>query len=147
MGERPLALGDYCPTSIPLGTMKILHALVGYLAVTALPFHPFASPLAAIDYDGCVNTTQNHIDGALMKHVLGNIVETCQTDTTQNHKDSALMKRVSGDIIEARQGPVVIISAVIVTELIIDVVVILAEISDDDKVRSNDVEFLVEHFD
>ena len=34
--------------------MKILHALVGYLAVTTLPFHPFAfaSPLAAsIDYD------------------------------------------------------------------------------------------------
>ena len=66
--------------------MKILHTLVGYLAVIALPLHlfAFASPLAAIDYDGYVDTTQNHIDsdGTLMKHVLGTIVETCQTVTT-----------------------------------------------------------------
>ena len=69
-----MALGDYNPTSIPLSTMKIR-----YLTVTALPFHPFASasPLAAtIDYESCLNTIQNNIDGALMKHVLGNLVET-----------------------------------------------------------------------
>ena len=150
MGERPLALGDYYPTSIPLGTMKILHALVGYLAVTALPFHPFAfaSPLAAIDYDGYVNTTQNHIDGALMKHVLGNIVETCQTVTgTQNDKDSALIKHVPGDIIEARQvGVIVGVSLVLVVEIVVDVVVILGWISDNNQVRGNDVEFLIETF-
>jgi hypothetical protein len=80
--------------------MIILRALVGYLAVTALPF-AFASPLAAIHYDGYVDTTQNHIDIALMKRVLNSIVETCQTvtyhsgpgyvDTTQNHNDSALI--------------------------------------------------------
>jgi hypothetical protein len=56
--------------------------LVGYLAVIALPLNPFAfaSPLAAIYFDGyvTVDTTQNHIDGALMERVLG-IVETCQT--------------------------------------------------------------------
>ena len=69
----------YSPTSRPLSTMKIFHALVGYLAVTALPFkfHPagqfaFAYPLAAttIDYyDGYVNlnTTQIHTNGTLMK--------------------------------------------------------------------------------
>ena len=57
-------------------------------------------PSAAIDYDGYVtmNTTQNYINGALMKQVLGTIVGTCQTVTTQNHKDSALVKRVPGDI-------------------------------------------------
>ena len=95
--------------------MQILHALVGYLAVTTLPFHPFAfaSP-TTIDYDGYVNTTQNPIDDALMKHALGNIMETCQTinhhsgyvnTTSQNHTDSQVMKRVPGDIIEARQAP------------------------------------------
>ena len=51
------------------------------LAVTTLPTtHPFAfaSPLAGIDSnDGYVDTTQNPIDGALLKHVLGSIVETC----------------------------------------------------------------------
>jgi len=72
--------------------MKILHALVGYLAVTALPFHPFAfaSPLAAIGYDGYVDITQN---GALMKRVLGS--GTSQTVTTQNHSHSALVERVA----------------------------------------------------
>ena len=127
--------------------MKILHALVGYLAATALPFCPFAFayPLAAIDYDGYVNTTQNNIDGALMKHLLGSIVETCQTVTTKNHSDIALMKRVPGDIIEARQlsAPAVV--------LIISIVVVIGLsvywISGDDPVRGNDVEFLVDHFD
>jgi len=87
--------------------MKVLHALVGYLAIISLPFHPFAfaSPLAlaANDYDGYVVSPQNHIDSALIEH----IVETCQTVTTQNHNDttsSALTKRVPGDIIEARQA-------------------------------------------
>ena len=110
--------------------MKILHGLVGYLAVTALPFHPFAfaSPtrLAGIDYDGYANTSQNHIDGALMNHVLDTIVETCQTVTTQNHKDSALTKRVPGDIqvIEARQDaiPIAIAIAAIVTGIFLGIV-------------------------
>ena len=104
--------------------MKILHALVGYLAVTALPF-ALAYPLAAIDYDGYVNTAQNHIDGALMKLVLGTIAETCQTVTTQNHSDSVLMQRAPDDIIvEARQGfqvdpalPVVLFLAFIVADV------------------------------
>ena len=130
--------------------MKILHALVGYLAVTAPPFHSFAfgspvRPLAAIDYDGYVNTLQNHTDGALMRHVLGSIVETCQTVNTQNHSDIALimMKRVPGDIIEARQDiapPVLLVIA-----LIIYVGLSIAWVEGDDPVRDN-VEFLVEHF-
>ena len=131
--------------------MKILQALVGYLAVTALrlPFYPFAfaHPLAAIDYDGYVNTMQleTPIDGALIKHVLGNIVETCQTVTSQNHSDSsALMKRVSGDIIEARQFG--IIDAAIILALVGLVAVNVLWISGDNPVRA-DVEFLVDHFD
>ena len=120
-----MALGDYYPTSIPLSTMKILHALVGYLAVTALPFHlfAFASPLAAIDHDGCVTMTQNYID-------------------------SALMKRVPGDIMEARQAAVIVPIAInLVIAIVVDVVVIIDWISDNKKVRGNDVEFLIEHFD
>ena len=132
----------------PLSTMKILHALVGYLAVTALHFHLFALayPMASIDYDGYVNTTQNHIDGALMKHILGNIVEICQTNTTtQNHSDGALMKRVPGDIIEARQlsPPAVVIIISVVGIIALSVV----WIARDDPVRGNDREFLVDHFD
>ena len=124
--------------------MMILHALIGYLTVTALPFTPFAfaSPLAAIEFDGWVNTTQNYVDGALMKHVLGNIVGTCQTVTTQNHKDSALVKRLPGDIIEARQAEYAI-PVVVVIEIMVDVTVIFATIADSNKVRGNDVEFLV----
>ena len=105
-------------------TRKILHALVGYLTVTALHFHPFAfaSPLAAtsIDYDGYVNTTQNH-------------------------KDSALMKRVPGDIIEARQWetPAVIAVAVLIADVFLGII----WIQGDDPVRGNDMEFLVKHFD
>ena len=130
-----------------LSTMKILHALVGYLAVTALPFHPFAfASLAAINYDGYVNTTQNHIDGALMKHVLGTIVETCQTVTTQNHEDNALMKRVPGDIlVEARQWEIPI--ATLISFIVSGIILSLVWIGDDDPVRGNDVEFLVKHFD
>ena len=121
--------------------MKTLHALVGYLAVTTLPFHPFAfaSPLAGMDYDGYVNTTQNHIDGALMKQALGSIVETCQcqTVTTQNHKDSALIKGPPGDIIKARQVPVGVIIPVALTiiSIVVDVGVALWWISKDDPVR------------
>jgi hypothetical protein len=50
--------------------MKILHALVGYLTVAALPMNPFAfaAPLTGIDYDGYVATTQNYADGDLMNH-------------------------------------------------------------------------------
>ena len=98
--------------------MKTLHVLVGYLAVTTLPF-AFASPLAAIDYDGYVNTTQNHID-------------------------SALMKRVTGDIIEARQFEFP--SALLATVIIVDVVLAINFIKGDDSVRGNDEAFLVEHF-
>ena len=113
--------------------MKILHALVGYLAATALPFHlfAFASPLAPIYFDGYVNTTQSPIDGALINYVLGGIVGTCQTvalhsdylNTTQNRRDSDstgtdLIKRVPGDIIEARWAalapPVLVVIAIVV---------------------------------
>ena len=133
--------------------MKILHALVGYLVVTALPFLAFASPLATIDYDGYVDTnTQNHIDSALMKQVLDTIVETCQTVTTQNHKDSALMKRVPGphgpgDIIEARQVPVAIPVTGFILFILADVVFTIVWIANDDPVSGNSVEFLVQHFD
>ena len=133
--------------------MKILQAVVGYLAVTALHFHPFtfASPLViASDYDGYMDTTQNHIDGDLMKHALGSILETCQTVTAQNQSDSAvisaLMKRVPGDIIEARQGlPVVVPVIAVILLVMASVYFPLIWISYDDPVRGNDVEFLVEH--
>ena len=121
--------------------MKIHHGLVGYLAVTALPFHPFAfaSPLAS-DYDGyvTVDTTQNHIDGALMKKVLGTIIETCQTVTTQNYTDSAVIKRVPGDIIEARQALLVPVFGTILT-LISAVTLGVLWIEGDNPVRGNDV--------
>ena len=133
--------------------MKVLHALVGYLAVAALPFYPFAfaSPLAAFDYDGYVNTSmQDQIDNALMKHVLDNVVETCQTVSAQYNADSALMKRVKGDIVEARQGedalalaPEVFIVFGIVALTALSIIWILS----DDPVRGIIVEFLVEHFD
>ena len=104
--------------------MKILHALVGYLAV-ALPFHPFkfalASPLAVIDYDGYVKTTQDY----------GN---------------SALMKRVPGDIIEARQAEF-IPDPLTVIAIVTEVALVLVLIHEDSLVRGNDVEFLVKHFD
>ena len=134
------ALGDYSPTSRPLSTMKILHALVGYLAIAVLPFHlgpiVFAYPLGTIDYyDGYVNTTQNQIDGALMKHVLGSIVETCQTVTTEHHSDSALMKRVPGDIIEARQLQVAIPVVGIITAIVVGIIFTLVWIETDDPVR------------
>ena len=137
--------------------MKILHALVGYLAVTSLSFHPFAfaSPLAAIDYDGYVNlnTTQNPIDGALMKHLLDNIVGACQTvayhgdyvNTTQNHRDSSdsssLMKRIPGDVIEARLTvPLPIPIALIIVTVVATVVLSVLWVKEDDPVRGNDVE-------
>ena len=139
--------------------LKILHALVGYLAVTAPPFGPFnwhpfafASPLAASDYDGYVDTTQNHIDGALMKHVLGSIIETCQTvtynsgyvNTTQNRSDSAFMKRVPGDIqvIEARQADLIGLGIISIVAIVTFSLLLVAN---DDTVRGNDVESLVEH--
>ena len=122
--------------------MKILHALVGYLAVTALPFQvlAFASQLAATDYDGYVNITQNHIDGALMKQALETIAETCQTVTSQNHKDSAFMRRVPGDIIDPRQVTDLIPIAGIILIVLADVVFNIVWIATDDKVRGNDVE-------
>ena len=135
--------------------MKILHALVGYLAVTTLPFYPFAfaHPLVAgIDYDGYVDTTQNHIDGALMKHVLGSIVETCQTINAQNYSDGALMKRApqAGDIqiIDARQLGVPEVVGII--SLVLVIAISVTWIGHDDPVRgiNPDVEFLVlEHSD
>ena len=130
--------------------MKILHALVGYLAVAALPFHPFAltfaSPLAAIDNDGqYVNTIQNHIDVALMKHVLDSIVDTCQTVTTQNHKDCALMERVPGNVIEARQWEVIPIAALIV--ITVNGIIISLIFIEGDNPVINKLKFLVQHFD
>ena len=122
--------------------MKILHALVGYLAVISLPFHPFAfaSPLAlAIDYDGYVNTTQNtgNIDSALMEHFLGTVLETCQTVTTvtPNHSDSTLVKHVlPGDIIEARQESVIPYVAAVVA-IVLAVALAIEWIEDDNPVR------------
>ena len=110
--------------------MKILIALFGYLAVTALPFLAFASPLAAMDYDGYVNSTQNH---ALMKKGLVNIVET----SAQTHKDGALIKRVPGpgDVIEARQVEVIIPVAYTVLTMIADIGLSLWWISGDKPVR------------
>ena len=132
--------------------MKILHSLVGYLAVSTLPFYPFAFayPFAAgINYDGYVNITQIHLDGALTKYDLGSIVETCQAITMQNHSDSALMKRGPGDTIEARQIPVdpvpVVIGGIFVIILVVSVSI--AWISHDNPVRDNDVECLVGHSD
>ena len=110
--------------------MKILRALVGYLAVIALPF-AFAYPLAAIDYDGYVNTTQKQ------EHVLGSIIETCQTVTTQNNSDSgALMKRVPGDInIEERQ--LIIVDVFIVIGIVGLVFSTVIWISGDNPVRAD----------
>jgi hypothetical protein len=123
--------------------MKIFQALVGYLALTALPFHPFAfaSPLAGIYYDGYVNTTQYNVNNALMEHALGSIAESCQTLThysgfvnttntsTQNHSDS-------GDIIEARWAaaapPVLIIIAMVAF-----VVLSILWVESDNPVRCN----------
>ena len=137
--------------------MKIFHALVGYLTVTTLPFHPFAiaSPLTAssIHYDGYVDidhTTQNHIDDALMKQFLGTIAETCQTVTAQNYSDIALKKDVPGnhDILEARQTPVQIAIPVVgfILFLVADAVFAVIWIKSDNPVRGKDVESLVEHF-
>ena len=110
--------------------MKILLALFGYLAVTALPFLAFASPLAAtnMDYDGYVNSTQNH---ALLEKGLGNIVET----SAQYHKDSALIKRVPGEVVEARQVEVVIPVAFTLLTMIADLGLALWWISGDKPVR------------
>ena len=116
--------------------MKILHALVGYLAVIFHTF-AFASPLA-IDYDGYVNTTQNNIDGALMEHFLGTVVETCQTVTTPNHGDSALMKRVPSDIIEARQEELIPVALALIV-IVVAIAGGLKWIDGDDPVRCNDI--------
>jgi hypothetical protein len=148
--------------------MKILHALVGYLTITALPFYPFAfaAPLAGIDYDGYVATTQNYADGDLMNpgHVFDNILETCRTVTTshslsdyvnatQTHNDrAALIKRVPGDsdIIKARLVPLPPLApAVAVVVAIVFIVSLSIDWEESDNpVRGKDyVEFLVEHSD
>ena len=139
-----------------LSTMKILHALVGYLTVT-LPFSPFAfaSPLAGIHYDGYVNTTQNlfAIDSALMNHAIGNLVEACisqspsgYVDATENHNDSpaALMKRVPGQIIEARFGPAIVPPVLTVIAIVAAITLSIIWIESDDPVRGNNV---LEHSD
>ena len=132
--------------------MKMLQALVGYLAVTALPFYPFAfaaSQLESINYDGYANNLETHIDGALMEQVLGSIVETCQTIniTTPKHGDGTFMKHhdVSGDIIEARQEVEPSPTPIIIGAIIIVVILGIIWIVDDNSVRGNDVEILVEH--
>ena len=97
--------------------MKILHALVGYLTVTALPFSPFAlaHPLApSIDYDGSVNSSPNHID-------------------------STLMKRVTGDIIEARQAELEAIDIALIITAIAAVIINLKWLIDENSVRGNGV--------
>ena len=109
--------------------MKTLHALVGYLAATALPFHPFAlaSP-AATDHDGYVNTV---------------------TTATQNREDIAHMKRVHdhGDIIEARQGEIAIPIVGIVVLIVGGIILKLVWDDNDNHVRGNNVEFLIGHSD
>ena len=104
-----MTTGDYSPTSRSLSTMKIV--LVGYLAITTLSF-AFASPLPAIDFDGYVNTTQNHSNIAPMKHV-------------------------PGDFIEARQTDIPIVASVIL--IVADVTFGLIWIQSDNPVRGNDV--------
>ena len=97
--------------------MKILHALAGYLAVMALPFHMlfvFASPLAAIHYDGYVNT-QNHT-GTLM----------------QNHSDNALMKFVPSDIIKAYRAAYVPKVLIIAAAIVVAIVLCIIWVRDDD---------------
>ena len=129
--------------------MKMLHVLVGYLTVIALPY-PFAFasrvPLAMhcdSDWDGYVNstTTQNAIDGALMEHILGTIKETCQTVIThrKSHCDSALMKRVPGDIqvIEARQVELPVPDLGTITIIFAVALIALYWIGSDDPVRCN----------
>ena len=130
--------------------MKILDAFVAYLAVTALPLHPFAfaSPLATIDYDGYVNATRSHIGGALMETVLGNMLETCQTITshslsdyvnaTQIHSDStSLMKRAPGHLIEARFGPEIVPYVLVVIAIVAAVTLSIVWVESDDPVRGN----------
>lgn len=133
--------------------MKILHALVSYyLAVTALTssFHPFAFahplPVAAIDYyDGYVSLAVNHIDGTLTKHFLGSIAETCHWQAVpQNHSDSALIKRVPGDIIKERQIEVLAV-AVPAISVVAEIIFSAVWIANDDPVRGNNAELLVEH--
>ena len=121
----------------------ILHSLVYYLVVTALPFHlfAFASPLTAFDNDGYVTAAQleNHIDIDLMNHFLGNITETCQTGTTRNHSDTAVIKRAPGDIIEGRQVEGAVVDALIVISIVTVVTLSILWIVDDNAVRGNDV--------
>ena len=100
--------------------MKILHALVGYLAATAFPFpshlFAFASPLEAIsNYDGYVpvNTTLN--------------------------SDGAVMKRGPGDIIETRQAAIIIPAALFVFNLIVAVVASIFWVEHDDPVRGSGI--------
>ena len=100
--------------------MKILHALVGFLTVTALPFSPFALVLPpAAD---SMNVTQKQDDGALR-----------------------VMKHVPEDIIESRQ--LEIVDVVVIILVIANIYADLSWISDDNPVRGNEVEFLVDHFD
>ena len=88
---------------------------------------------------------ENPIDDALMKHVLGSIIETCQTVTSQNHSDSStLLKRISGDIIEARQLEIVDVAIVFAIVGLVSTWVLW--VLGDDPVRAN-VEFLVDHYD
>ena len=122
--------------------MKILHVLVGYLVITALPFQVLVLPsqLAAIDYDGYVNTTEYHIDSGLTKQAPG--IET------QNQKDSVLLKHVSGDVIEARQAGIIIPVAFTIISIVAEVGGALWWIKKDDPaVRGNGVKFLVGHVD
>ena len=86
-----------------------------------------------------------------MKQVLDSIVEAChwQTVTTQKHDDSTIMKRhdVSGDMMEARQELPPIPNPIFIGLLVTAVIVGIVWIVQDDPVRGNDVEFLVEQFD
>ena len=121
-----------------LNTMKMLLALIGYLAVTALRFRPFAfaSPLA--DYD--VNKNHFMIGGVTMKHVL---------DSMQKHGDSALMKRASvpGHIVEARQEEGLVSPETVIVSLVFVVIDLsIVWIAHDDPVGGNDAGFLVDLF-
>ena len=120
--------------------MKMLLALIGYLAVTALRSRPFAfaSPLA--DYDGYVNKNHFMISGVTMKQVL---------DSMQKHGDSALMKRASvpGHIVEARQEEGLVSPETVIVSLVFVVIDLsIVWIAHDNPVGGNDAGFLVDLF-
>lgn len=73
------------------------------------------------------------------------------TRKLRNDSDSAalaLMKRVPGDIIEARQEDLIPVLVFALVSLVAEMIIItILWIEDDVRVRGNEVEFLLGHFD